>query len=84
MQKRVLDEDGNPSYTDRYLFVKLIACRTKQPKIVSFKHRFKDDNGMALIDDIHLNHPVSTNTEVDFIKGLNNGGQKTRNRQIIG
>lgn len=77
MQKRIINEDGDVEYTDRYLFVKLISSRMKQPAVISFKHRFKDDNDMALIDDINLPRPLSTNTEVELLhQRLAANGQK--------
>lgn len=85
MQKRVVNDDGEIQYADRFLFVKLIACRTKQPQIISFKHRFKDDNDMALIDDIHLPRAISTSTESEFIKERTATGQKpSGSRRIVG
>lgn len=84
MQKRSFNDDGDLEYTDRYLFVKLIACRSKQPAITSFRHRFKDDNDMALIEDINLPRPVSTQTEVDFIRNrVDANGTKTKGKRII-
>ena len=68
MQKRVINDDGEVQYCDKYLFIKLIACRTKQPPIVSFKHRFETDNDMRLIEDIGLAHPVSTSNDADLIR----------------
>lgn len=68
MQKRVVNDDGEVQYCDKYLFLKLIACRTKQPTIISFKHRFEDGNDMKLIEDIGLAHPVSTSTDADLIR----------------
>lgn len=84
MQKRSINEEGETEYADRYLFVKLIACRSKQPPIVSFKHRFKDDNDMALIEDINLPRPVSTSTEVDMIKDrIDKNGQRSKGPRSI-
>jgi len=68
MDKRQINEDGELEFSDRYLFLKLIACRSKQPSIISIKHRFVDDNDMRLIEDINMPRPISTNTEIDFIK----------------
>ena len=84
MFRKQLNDDGDVEYVDHYLYVKLIACRTKQPSITSFKHRFKDFNGMALIEDINLPRPVSTSTETDFIKDrTTQNGQKTRGPRSI-
>ena len=86
MQKKIYNEAGEVDYADRFLFVKLIACRTKQPSITSFKHRFKDDNDMALIEDINSPRPLSTTTEVERIKeSYSPDGQKTKGgRRIVG
>lgn len=84
MFKRQFNDDGDLEYTDHYLYVKLIATRCKQPSIVSFKHRFKDNNGMALIEDINMAHPVSTSTDTEFIKERNTqNGTKTAGRRTI-
>lgn len=85
MQKRIFNEAGEPEFTDRFLFVKLIACRAKQPAITSFKHRFKDDNDMCLIEDINMARPLSTNTDVEHIKSITQDGQRTKGgRKIVG
>ena len=86
MQKRVINDDGEVQYCDKYLFIKLIACRTKQPPIVSFKHRFETDNDMRLIEDIGLAHPVSTSNDADLIRDrINQSTPKSiGKRKIIG
>ena len=85
MFRRQLNDDGDVEYTDHYLYIKLIASRAKQPAITSFKHRFKDNNGMALIEDINMSRPVSTSTDTEFIKQRNEqNGQKTRGPRSIG
>lgn len=87
MQNRVVNEDGDIQYNDRYLFIKLIACRTKQPTIISFKHRFKDNNDMALIEDINMANPVSTSTDVELIKqriSVNGTKSGPGSRRIVG
>lgn len=86
LSKRVVDENGDVSYNDRYFFLKLVACRSKQPDIISIKHRFADDNDMRLIEDINLGRPLSTNTEIELIKQqlANRSNSKTQGgRQII-
>lgn len=84
MFRKQFNDDGDLEYVDHYLYIKLIACRTKQPSITSFKHRFKDNNGMALIEDINLPRPVSTSTDTEFIKDRQNqNGQKTRGPRSI-
>lgn len=87
IQKRSADENGEFNIVDRYLFIKLIASRMKMPTITSFQHRFKDGNGMALIDDIYANHPYSVDTDKQLAREqLERNGQKTGRggRQIIG
>lgn len=86
MQKRIINDDGDLEYADRFLFLKLIACRTKQPPVTSFKHRFKDDNDMALIEDINMAIPKSSLTETEFIRDrVNKDGQRTSgSRRIVG
>lgn len=84
MFRKQINDDGDVEYTDHYLYVKLIASRVKQPAITSFKHRFKDNNGMALIEDINLPRPVSTSTDTEFIKErTSQNGQKTRGPRSI-
>lgn len=86
IQKRSADENGDYTIVDRYLFVKLIASRRKMPSITAFQHRFKDGNGMALLDDINASHPYSTRTDLELAKEqLEKNGQKTRGgRSILG
>jgi replicative DNA helicase len=84
MQNRVQNNDGDVEYTDRYLFVKLIATRCKQPKIESFKHRFKDNNDMALMEDLNLPKSLSIETNTDFIRQrMKEHGQKTGGGRTI-
>ena len=80
------NDNGDIESHDRYLFVKLIACRAKQPKITSFTHRFRNDNGMQLIEDINLKIPQSTATDEDLIKRRidANTGKLTGPRRIAG
>lgn len=66
--KRSINEKEEVEYTDRYMFFKLVACRTKQPDIIAIKHRFRDNNGLALVDDIYNKQSLSTNTEIDMIR----------------
>ena len=56
------------------------------PSITAFQHRFKDGNGMALLDDINASHPYSTRTDLELAKEqLEKNGQKTRGgRSILG
>lgn len=84
MQKVVYDEDGMVQYNDRYLFVKLLMSRSKQPTITSFKHRFKDDNDMALMDDFTEAKPRSINNDVELVKDIiNKDGTKSKGRKIV-
>ena len=85
MQKKIINDDGDLEYADRFLFIKLIACRTKQPPVLSFKHRFKDDNDMAIIEDINMARPVSSSTDVELIRDRTKDGQRTSgSRRIVG
>lgn len=84
VQKRVVNEDGDIQYQDNYLFVKLISCRTKQPQVISFKHRFKDNNDMALIEDINMVNAQSTNTEIEFIRDRLKANEQKSRRTVIG
>ena len=81
-QQSQVDESGELEYSDRYLVFKLIKVRGKQPKITSFKHRFKDGNDMALIEDLNLPTSRSILTMQDVVKDkiTNNGtnGQRIR------
>lgn len=86
IQNRCADENGEFTIIDKYLFVKLIATRMKMPKITSFQHRFKEGNGMALIDDIRAGRPYSTKTDIEYIQEKSErNGQRTMKggRQII-
>lgn len=84
MQKRVVNDDGDIQYSDRYLFLKLIACRTKQPSITTIHHRFMDGNDMRLIEDINFQYPVSVISETELIRDRQNqNGQKTNGRRVI-
>jgi len=83
MQNTRYDENGDIEYTDRYLFVKLIASRGRQTAITSFKHRFVEDNDMALIEDLNT-RPVSTLTINEFINDrVNQNGQRTKGKRTI-
>jgi hypothetical protein len=71
-------------FSDRYLIFKLIASRSKAPKVLSFKHRFKDANDMALIEDINLPQSMSVLTMEDVAKDrIAQNGQKTRGPRKI-
>jgi len=73
------DEKGEVEYSDRYLIFKLIAARDKQPKITSFKHRFKEGNDMSLIEDLNMPTSVSILTNEDIARDkLASNGQKTQ------
>jgi len=75
---------GELEYSDRYLIFKLIASRGKQPKITSFKHRFKDGNDMALIEDINLKDSISVLTAEDVARDrISTNGQKTKGPRKI-
>jgi len=78
------NEKGEIDYNDRYLIFKLIASRGKQPKITSFKHRFKDGNDMSLIEDVNKPTSVSILTVDDLVKDrVAQSGQKTRGPRSI-
>ena len=85
MFKRQFNDDGDLEFADHFLYIKLLACRTKQPSIISFKHRFKNNNSMCLIEDINMPRPISTTNEVELIKSrVSQDGQKTRgSRKIV-
>ena len=77
----VVNEYGEAENRDRYLIFKLIKARGKQPKITSFKHRFKDGNDMALIEDLHLTKSASILTREDVAKDkMSSSGLRTRKR----
>ena len=84
MFKRQFNDDGDLEFSDHFLYVKLLACRTKQPPIISFKHRFKDNNGMALVEDINMPRPISTTNDIELVKSrVSQDGQKTRGARKI-
>ena len=75
---------GEMEYLDRYLIFKLIASRGKQPKITSFKHRYKDGNDMALIEDINMPSSISILTAEDVARDrISANGQKTKGPRKI-
>ena len=79
-----LNEYDEIEYSDRYLIFKLIAARGKQPKITSFKHRFKDENDMALIEDLGMPNSISVMTMEDVVKDrVATNGQKTKGPRKI-
>jgi len=83
-QNTKLNEFDEIEYSDKYLIFKLIAARGKAPKIVSFKHRFKDRNDMALIEDINLPQSVSVLTAEDVAKDrIAANGVKTKGPRKI-
>jgi len=83
-QNTHLNEYDQIEYSDRYLIFKLIAARGKAPKITSFKHRFKEGNDMALIEDINLPRSASTITIEDVVKERTSiSGQKTKGPRKI-
>jgi len=76
------NEFGELEYSDRFLVFKLVKVRGKQPKITSFKHRFKDGNDMALIEDINKNQSLSNLTIQDVAKDkMSTNGMKTHGRR---
>ena len=79
-QHTQVNEEGELEFSDRYLVFKLIAARGKQPKVTSFKHRFKDGNDMALVEDI--NHPFSksvmTTQDIAKEKIMSSGSQRIK------
>lgn len=76
--------DGEIESVDKYLIFKLIACRSKQPKYNGFQHRFKENNDMALIEDINMPMSISVKRIEGLVqqKILDNG-QKTRGKRSI-
>jgi replicative DNA helicase len=80
-----MNERDEIEYTDRFLVFKLIASRGKSSKITSFKHRFKDANDMALIEDLNMPNSISVLTYDDLAKDrVTTNGQKTRGPRKIG
>ena len=86
MENIIRDDNGDITDIDRFFFVKLIACRAKQPRITSFTHRFVRGNGMRLADDINMHIPQSITTNDDLIRSrLDNGNTKMSGpRKIVG
>ena len=63
----------------------MIAARGKNPTVRSFKHRFKDGNDMALIEDLTLPKSISVTTMEDLVKEkVTSNGQKTRGPRQVG
>ena len=78
------NEDGDIEFVDNYFFMKLIACRMKQPRILSIRHRFADGNDMKLIEDINMPRMVSVVNEDDFIRDqVNNNQIKSNGKRSI-
>jgi hypothetical protein len=83
-QNTKLNEYDEIEYSDRYLIFKLIAARGKAPKVTSFKHRFKDSNDMALIEDLNMPNSISVLTMEDVAKDrIATNGQKTKGPRKI-
>jgi replicative DNA helicase len=83
-QNTKLNEYDEVEYSDRYLIFKLIAARGKAPKITSFKHRFKDENDMSLIEDANMAQSISVMTMEDVAKDrIATNGQKTKGPRKI-
>jgi hypothetical protein len=62
----------------------LIAARGKAPKVTSFKHRYKDSNDMALIEDVGMAQSISILTMEDVAKDrIAQNGQKTKGPRKI-
>ena len=76
----IANADGS---VDRFLFFKVVATRMRENNVSKFKHRFKDNNAMCLIEDINMAHSVSIITEDDFAKSQSTGFGKTSGRRII-
>lgn len=78
------NEDGDIEFVDNYFFMKLIACRMKQPRILSIRHRFADGNDMKLVEDINMPRMVSVVNEDDFIRDqVNNNQTKSNGKRSI-
>jgi len=78
------NEYGELEFSDRFLVFKLVKARGKQPKITSFKHRFKDGNDMALIEDINKGKPLSNLTIEDVARDkISTNGYKTQGKRSI-
>jgi len=83
-QNTKLNEFDEVEFSDRYLIFKLIASRGKTPKLISFKHRFKDQNDLALIEDINLPKSMSILTAEDVAKDrIATNGIKTQGKRRI-
>jgi len=83
-QNTKLNEYDEIEYSDRYLIFKLIAARGKAPKVTSFKHRYKDSNDMALIEDLNMPNSISVLTMEDVAKDrIATNGQKTKGPRKI-
>lgn len=86
MESIIRNDNGDITDVDRFFFVKLIACRAKQPKVTSFTHRFVRGNGMRLLDDINSHIPQSVTTSEELIRSRldNNNTKMSGPRKIIG
>jgi replicative DNA helicase len=83
-QNTKLNEYDEVEYSDKYLIFKLIAARGKAPKIISFKHRFKDKNDMALLEDLNMPQSLSVLTAEDVAKDrISANGVKTKGPRKI-
>lgn len=64
---------------DKYLVFKLIACRDKEPEIMSFQHRFKDGNDMALVEDEGCKVSQSIYSRNEMVnEQVSSNGQRTK------
>ena len=62
----------------------MTQCRFKEPKITGFKHRFIDDNGMKLVEDINLPKSASIISDNALVSNMNKNGQRSGGRKIVG
>ena len=62
-----INEAGSPEVKGKYLVVKLLAGRGKEPKVKSFKHRFIDGNDMRLDEDVDCPYSKSTFTKENMV-----------------
>ena len=79
-----LNERDEIEFGDRYLLFKLIANRGKTPPVKSFRHRFKKENDMSLMEDIHAPTSLSAITSNDFARERAvSGGLKTKGPRSV-
>ena len=78
------DDEGTVYCSERFLLVKLLACRGKLPKKDTFLHKFLPDNDMCLEQDVNSPHSKSIDgTFVELAKERSKNTMTHGSRKIV-